>query len=112
MTGRTILLKLQPNQDVTEALEAAVRAAGMSSARICGAVGSLVEAVIEQHGKQTKVSGPGLEVAGLSGIVSACGDTVLEGYVCRPDTGLEHGRFLRGMNAVGVTFELVLEETG
>lgn len=112
MTRRRILVKLQPNQDVTEALEAAVRAAGLPAAKICGAVGSLVEAVIEQDGVRTKVSGPGLEVAGLSGVIAASGDSQLAGFVCRPNTGVERGIFVRGMNAVGVTFELLLEEAG
>jgi predicted DNA-binding protein with PD1-like motif len=112
MMGRIILLKLQPNQDVTEALERAIRDAGMTTARICGAVGSLVEAIIEQDGVQTKISGPGVEVAGLSGRIDTRGRSHLEGFVCRPNTGLEYGRFVRGMNAVGVTFELALEEIG
>jgi predicted DNA-binding protein with PD1-like motif len=110
--GRMILLKLQPNQDVTEALESVIRDAGMVAARICGAVGSLVEAIIEQDGALTKISGPGLEVAGLAGQIKADGSSVLSGFVCRPETGLEYGRFVRGMNAVGVTFELAVEEIG
>jgi uncharacterized protein len=107
--GRTVLVKLQPNQDVTQALETAVRDVGMTSARIRGAVGSLVEAVIEQNGVLTKITGPGLEVAGLSGVINPCGSSRLCGYICRPDTSTEFGVFVRGMNAVGITFELVIE---
>ena len=47
MMGRMIIVKLQPNQDVTEALERAIYDAGMTAATVCGAVGSLVEAIIE-----------------------------------------------------------------
>lgn len=112
MMGRMIILKLQPNQDITEALEAAVRDADMAGARIRGAVGSLVEAVLERDGKLVKISGPGLEVAGLSGEIAVAGGSTLTGYVCRPDTRAENGSFVRGMNAVGVTFEIVLEECG
>lgn len=107
--GRMILLKLQPNQDVTEALELAVRAAAMQRAQIRGAVGSLVEAVIERDGSSVRIAGPGLEIAGLSGCIEARGGSILSGYVCGTDTAVEHGRFVRGLNAVGITFEVVLE---
>jgi len=112
MMGRMIIVKLQPNQDVTEALERAIYDAGMTAATVCGAVGSLVEAIIERDGVLAKISGPGLEVAGLAGRIEADGNSLLSGFVCRPDTGLEFGVLVRGMNAVGVTFELALEEIG
>ena len=107
--GRMILLKLQPNQDVTEGLEAAARDAGMARARICGAVGSLVEAVVLRGDAHVHMPGPGLEIGGLSGIVDAGGGSSLSGFICGTDTRTQYGRFARGRNAVGITFEVVLE---
>ena len=104
-----ILLKLQPNQDVTEALEAAVRRAGMHRARIVAAVGSLVEGVLLRDDGVEVVAGPGIEVAALTGEVIAAGGSRLHGYLCREDTGVVEGMLARGRNAVGVTFELLLE---
>ena len=104
-----ILLKLQPNQDITEALEAAVRQAGLGSARIVAAVGSLVEGVLLRGGAVEIVTGPAIEVAALSGEVIAAGGSQLHGYLCREDTAVVEGPLVRGRNAVGVTFELLLE---
>ncbi|MEH3038370.1 MAG: DUF296 domain-containing protein [Sphingomonas adhaesiva] len=103
-----ILLKLQPNQDVTEALETAVRDAGMERARIVAAVGSLVEAVVQSPKGLEVVPGPAIEVAALTGEVCANGCSRLHGYMIRQDTGVVHGDLVRGRNAVGVTFELLL----
>jgi predicted DNA-binding protein with PD1-like motif len=84
---RSILLKLQPNQDVTHALERAVRDAGMTCATI-----------------------PGIEVASLSGLVFAAGGSRLHGYFCCSDTSVAAGILAPGLNAVAVTFELLLTE--
>jgi len=105
------LVKLQPNQDVTKALEAAARNCGFKSARILGAVGSLVEAVLDQDGKLVRVSGLGQEIAALSGEVHSAGGSRLSGYVCCTDASVVPGIFAYGLNAVGVTFEVLLEGT-
>ncbi len=102
------LLKLQPNQDVTEALEEAVAAAGIRCARIVAAVGSLVEGILIGADGEHRVEGPAIEVAALSGTVHATGGSRLRGYLCRADTQVVEGELARGRNAVGVTFELLL----
>lgn len=103
------LLKLQPNQDVTEALENAVRVRGMAQARIVAAVGSLVEGTLWRDGIIHRVPGPGIEVAALSGDVFSAGGSRLHGYLCREDTVIVEGLLQPGLNAVGVTFEVLLQ---
>ena len=106
-----ILLKLQPNQDVIEGLEAAIAAIGMRRARIVAAVGSLVEGVIGRAGEDEIeiVEGPGIEIAALTGNVHVDGTSRLHGFMIRQNTDVVAGELVRGRNAVGVTFELLLE---
>jgi predicted DNA-binding protein with PD1-like motif len=108
--ARAFLLKLQPNQDVTHALERAVREAGMASARIVGAVGSLVEGVLLRGDSVERIAGPAIEVAALTGRVMATGGSRLHGYLCCADTSVAAGILVPGQNAVAVTFELLLAE--
>lgn len=110
MNTATYLLKLQPNQDLTDGIEAYLRAAGIKAVLIVDAVGSLVNAVLEKDGIQTHVTGPGLEVAGLSGTVLIEGTSSLYGYVCHTDMTVSEGFLVQGRNAVGVTFEIILQE--
>lgn len=107
MTG--LLVKLQPNQDVTEALEKVVALAGFGRATIVAAVGSLVEGILERGDGIEVVNGPAIEVAALSGTVFASGGSTLRGFLCRDDTSVAEGRLARGRNSVAVTFELLLE---
>lgn len=104
----TFLLKLQPNQDVVEALERAVADVGLRRARIVAAVGSLVEGVIRRSGGVELVPGPAIEVAALTGDICVEGKSRLHGYMIRQDTEVVAGELVRGCNAVGVTFELLL----
>ncbi|MDR6511555.1 putative DNA-binding protein with PD1-like motif [Novosphingobium capsulatum] len=113
MTGaapvdRVVLVKLQPNQDVTQALEQAARICGFASAHILGAVGSVVEAVLDHDGQELRIPGPGQEIACLSGAIKPTGGSRLSGYVCCVDTSVVGGTLVYGRNAVGVTFEVLL----
>lgn len=107
---KAVLLKLQPNQDVTKALEAEVRALGMKRARIVAAVGSLIEGVVATDKGMTRVVGPAIEVAALAGEVLPNGGSRLHGYLCREDTSVVEGELVRGSNMISVTFEVLLEE--
>ena len=122
MREQTRLIKLQPNQDVTEALETVCKALGGRTLEIIAAVGSLNEAVlVDELGRQTRVTGPGLEVAGLSGTVHSAGaaasDTApgtapgtlppLHATICGSDCTAAAGYLVRGENAICVTFEIV-----
>lgn len=110
MTVRAILLKLQPNQDVTLALEEAVHAAGLGRARIVAAVGSITQGVLDRgNGQNEVVAGPAIEVAALRGEVDPQGGSVLHGHLCCADARVVAGTLVRGLNAVAVTFEILLE---
>jgi predicted DNA-binding protein with PD1-like motif len=87
-----------------------VRDAGMTCATIVGAVGSVVEGVLQHVESIERVSGPGIEVASLSGLVFAAGGSRLHGYFCCSDTSVAAGILAPGLNAVAVTFELLLTE--
>lgn len=107
-----ILLKLQPNQDITLALENAVRAAGLSSATIVAAVGSLTQAVVVRPDGYETVEGPAIEVAALSGVIVPDSDTQLHAYLCCDDTSVVEGPLARGRNGIAVTFEVLLRPGG
>jgi len=107
-TDRVVLVKLQPNQDVTQALEQAARDCGFASARILGAVGSVVEAVLDRDGEEVRIAGPGQEIAALSGEIRPAGGSRLSGYVCCMDASVFGGTFAYGRNAVGITFEVLM----
>jgi predicted DNA-binding protein with PD1-like motif len=109
MTTTYLLVKLQPNQDVTQALETVARENGFRMARILASVGSLVESVVDREGERVRVSGPGQEIAGLSGTIDPAGGSSLSGYVCCMDSTVIPGTFAYGLNAVGVTFEVLME---
>lgn len=107
-TEHVFIVKLQPNQDVTQALEQAARDCGLARARILGAVGSVVEAVLDRDGKDVRVTGPGQEIAALSGEIRPEGGSRLSGYVCCMDASVVGGIFAYGRNAVGITFEVLM----
>lgn len=109
MKSTFLLVKLQPNQDVTQALEGIAREYGFKTARILASVGSLVESVIDRDDERVRISGPGQEIAGLSGKIDPAGGSKLSGYVCCMDSTVVPGVFVHGLNAVGVTFEVLLE---
>lgn len=113
MSGKAVLVKLAPNQDVTLALEAAARQAGFAGAVIRTAVGSLVEGVFVEMGSTISVPGPGIEVAALQGEIDPHGRrSRLHAHLCLADAQVASGQLARGLNAVGVTFEVLLEESG
>jgi predicted DNA-binding protein with PD1-like motif len=111
-----LLVKLQPNQDVITGLEAACRQCGVVEAFVISAVGSLNEACLQYRvdgiARLRVITGPGLEVAGATGIISAgpaaTSDTAITAWVCDKDGHVVGGQLVRGENIVCVTFEFVL----
>jgi predicted DNA-binding protein with PD1-like motif len=110
MSMSAILLKLQPNQDITVALEEAVAAAGLEKAGILAAVGSLTQGVVIGADGFEIVEGPAIEVAALSGEIKTDGSTQLHGYLCCADTTVVEGVLARGCNGIAVTFEVLLQD--
>ena len=68
--GRLCILRLRPNQDLTEGVEAACRDLGLAWAVIRAGIGSLNDAHFDSGGRQVGVTGPGLEILTLSGEIA------------------------------------------
>ncbi len=112
--GRLCTVRLRPNQDLAEGIEALCREMDLSHAVVRAAVGSLNDAVFEAGGRELKVAGPGLEIILLSGEITS--DTKgapranLFGAVCDAEGQVTGGRFLPGRNIICITLELLLQE--
>jgi predicted DNA-binding protein with PD1-like motif len=104
--NRALVLRVRPNEDLVEALEAACRAHGFARAVLRGGVGSLVSPRFAE--------GTGTDDIATELLVTAGGVTEAGGAVAvalADMRGLVHaGRVVRGANAVCITCELVLEE--
>lgn len=119
--GRLATLRLRPNEDLSQAIEAACAEHGITHALVRSCVGSLTDAVlVHQTGgtegteRETLVQGPGLEIALLNGEIRPGKDgrprADLRGLVCDQDGRAIAGRFLHGRNPICITIELVLQE--
>lgn len=116
--GRVAVIRLRPNQDMVEALEAACAEHGLVHAVVRSAVGSLNEAALGHgHGAAAglvTVEGPGVEILTMAGEVRPGPDgrprADLAGTVGDPDARVYGGRFVRGGNPICITLELVLQE--
>ncbi|MGY3035845.1 putative DNA-binding protein with PD1-like motif [Bradyrhizobium sp. USDA 4354] len=109
-TSRAFALRLRPNQDFSECLEAFCRAHGIARAKIHGGVGSTIGArfthggVIEPFATELAVTA-GTIAPGTSGALEAALDVALIDYT----GGVAEGRLIRGDNPVLMTMELMLE---
>jgi predicted DNA-binding protein with PD1-like motif len=116
--GRLALIRLKPNEDLVEGLEAACAEAGITAAVVRSAVGSLVDAVLGYGSGEsagvTSVEGPGIEILTLTGELLPGPDgkprALLSGSVSDPEARVYGGTFLRGANPICITLELVLQE--
>jgi predicted DNA-binding protein with PD1-like motif len=109
-TSRAFALRLRPNQDVADALEAFCRERGIMGARIRGGVGSIIGArfvdgsIVEPFATELAVRS-GTIVSGMDGALEAELDIALVDHL----GGLAEGRLMRDDNPVLMTMELVLE---
>ena len=112
--GRLCLIRLRPNQDLSEGIEAACAENGMTQAVVRSAIGSLNDASFDAGGKRVLVEGPGLEILTLTGEVSPNAEGMpranLSGTVCDSEGAVRGGSFRRGENIICITLELVLQE--
>ncbi len=112
--GRLCVVRLKPNQDLTEGVEAACRDRGFVRAIIRSGIGSLNDAHFDSGGRQVSVTGPGLEILTLSGEIApdATGrpKAALTGVVCDAQGAVMGGCFRRGENIICITLELMLQE--
>jgi predicted DNA-binding protein with PD1-like motif len=108
--GRIAVIRLKPNQDLVEGVEAAAAAEGIRDAVVRTAVGSLVDAALGFGAdKRVEVAGPGVEILTLGGrLVGGAAD--LRGTISDSSARVYGGRFLKGGNPICITLELVLQE--
>jgi predicted DNA-binding protein with PD1-like motif len=109
-TCRAFALRLRPNQDFANALEAFCAERGIANARLHGGVGSTIGArftdggVVEPFATELAIRS-GTVASGAGGAPEATLDVALVDYT----GGLAEGRLTRGDNPVLMTMELVLE---
>ena len=112
--GRLCVIRLRPNQDLTEGIEAACLAYGIARALVRAGVGSLNDANFDLGRRVVSVEGPGLEILTLSGEVrpndAGRPEASLAGAVCDAAGRVLGGHFRRGENIVCITLELLLQE--
>ncbi|MDX1710288.1 MAG: PPC domain-containing DNA-binding protein [Rhodovibrionaceae bacterium] len=116
--GRIFAIRLKPNEDLVEGVEAAAAELGVDHAVVRSAVGSLVDAALG-YGQGdsravTMIEGPGVEILTLAGELRPGRDGApranLRGTVSDSDAKVYGGLFLRGANPICITLELVLQE--
>ncbi len=108
--GRIAVIRLKPNQDLVEGVEAAAAADGIRDAVVRTAVGSLVDAALGFGAdKRVEVAGPGVEILTLGGRLKG-GAADLRGTISDSSARVYGGRFLKGGNPICITLELVLQE--
>ncbi|MCG8357727.1 MAG: DNA-binding protein [Kiloniellales bacterium] len=119
--GRMAVIRLKPNQDLVEALEAACRDHGIRHGLIRAAVGSVTDASFDLGADEDQarparsfVEGPGLEIVSLAGDIHPDSEgrprVELTGSVADQDGQVRGGRFRRGENPICITMELVVQE--
>lgn len=114
--GRTISLRIAPNEDVAGAIEKACAANNVTHACVRSGLGSLIDAYMETgRGREpVEILGPAVEILALLGEVrpdengKPCAS--LSGTVGDPSGRVFGGRFVRGKNRVCVTAEVVFQE--
>ena len=101
----TIVARIKPNEDITEAIEAIARRHGIANATVRGSLGSLIGARFADGGR---VEHHATEVLVRAGHISG-GKAELDMLVVDMDGAVHEGRLIRGDNPVCITFELILE---
>lgn len=117
-TGRTVVARVCPNEDLTTAVEEICHQYGIKQAILRGGIGSLIGATFTDFdGGTRRVEGPGTEVATLVGHASAASENTAAGVRAELTCTLvdKHGRvhaglLARGENPVAVTYELFVQE--
>lgn len=109
----TIIARVLPNQDLTEAALEVARGAGFATAVVRAGTGSLIGAdfVAGETGRRRIVDGPATEVISVNGVVDAVAGTAQLTATLVDRHGQVHaGSLTPGANPAAVTFELVLQE--
>ena len=105
---RSYVIRLQPGEDLVNALVAAARTLGVQRGVVRGGPGSLMSAVLTAGRHRVEAPGPAVEILTLFGELTPRSAT-LDGTVGDPTGRVHAGRFLAGFNPVCITVELILE---
>ena len=113
--GRTVSVRLAPNEDVSEAIGEVCRTCGITHAVVRSGVGSLIDGCIESNdGSWLSVQGPAVEMLSLTGDVRPDDEgrprAHLIATVGDPTGNVLAGRLAYGQNRICVTAEVVLQE--
>ncbi len=113
--GRVAYGRIGPNEDLVRGIEKLCVAEGFDNAFVRGALGSLIDGVIETgEGRYVSVAGPAVEIVSIAGEVRKQDDGALKaslsGVVADPQGKVHGGLFVAGANPVCMTFEVTLEE--
>lgn len=112
----TVVARVLPGEDITEAIIKTSKASGFESVSVRAGIGSLVggEFINTATGETHQVDGPGTEVIALIGHISDLSSEQPEvrlSCTMVDRHGVVHaGELIAGSNPVAVTFELVLQE--
>lgn len=113
---RTVVARVLPNEDITEAVARICNDNNFHSALVRGGTGSLIGAVFEpcDGGSTRTVDGPATEIVTLIGHLVAGEDGTpsvhLSCSLVDKHGHVHAGRLVPGANPVSVTFELVVQE--
>jgi predicted DNA-binding protein with PD1-like motif len=111
---RSIVARIHPNVDITEAIEELAAQHGFDTAVIRGKIGSFVGATLAQGDQIVSAPGPATEVMYLDGTVrrdeTGAHRAELTCAAAAVDGNVYSGAVVRGHNPVAMTFELALSE--
>jgi uncharacterized protein len=114
--GRTLSLRIRPNEDLTRGVEKACAEYGIAHAIVRTGIGSLIDGCLCYGPERTekKLHGPVVEIITLGGEVMSGRDGKPEarlfGLIGGPDGAVSGGNFVPDRNTVLVTAEVVLQE--
>jgi len=113
--GRVAYARIAPNEDLVTGIEKLCLSEGFDNAFVRGALGSLVDACLEnREGKYSRISGPAVEIVSIAGEVRSQDDGALvaslTGVVADTRGTIYGGSFVAGFNPICMTFEVTLEE--
>lgn len=112
---RSVVARVLPNEDITEAIAQVCAENGFSQAVVRAGLGSLIGATFIDRvtGETRTVDGPGTEIISLQGHVRKEAGAYTGDLTCSlvDRHGVVHaGHLVPGKNPVAVTFELVIQE--
>lgn len=109
----TIIARVLPNEDLTDAAIELARRAGYAKAVVRAGTGSLIGADFAPgaDGRRRIIDGPATEVISVNGVVDvAAGTAELSATLVDRHGQLHAGSLAAGANPAAVTFELVLQQ--